>query len=142
MQGKTTNHDAWVNGTQDWNNFSRVKKWKSHAISKTHKNSIDFLMSRDQNHIVNDLDKQSKGQLEQCQIQNRYFFAKGVMTSIIFLGKRCLPFYGKTSGEGLMGELLNHVGNEYVPMVKKFCKPLRKLSIWLDQCTKLMSNLF
>ena len=99
-------------------------------------------MSRDQNHIANDLDKQSKGQLEQCQIQNRYFFAKGVITSIIFLGKRCLPFYGKTSGEGLLGELLNHVGNEYVPMVKKICKPLRKLSIWLDQCTKLTSNLF
>ena len=116
-QGKTTHTDSWVNGTQDWVNLSRTMKWKSHSISKTHKHSIDFLLSRDQNHVVNDIDKQRKGQLEQCQLQNRYFFAKGVMKSITFLGENSLPFYGKTSGEGLLGELLKYVGNEYVPMV-------------------------
>ena len=83
-------------------------------------------MSKDQNHIVNDIDKQSKGQLEQCQIQNRYFFAKGVMKSIIFLGKNSLPFYGKTSGEGLLGEVLKHIGNEYVPMLKQSLQANKK----------------
>lgn len=59
-EGKITNHDIWVNGTQDWRNFSVVKKRKSHAISDTPKNSLDFLLSRDQIHVTNDLDKQSK----------------------------------------------------------------------------------
>ena len=124
-QGKKTHHDCWVTGTQDWDNFSRQKKWKIHAMSNTHEDSINFLMSRDQNHIVNDIDKQSKGQLEQCQIQNRYFFARGVMKSITFLGKNSLPFYGKTSGEGF-GELLKHIGNEYVPMLKKSLQANKK----------------
>ena len=46
------------------------------------------------------------------------FLCKGCYDKHQFLGKRCLPIYGKTSGEGLLGELLKHVGNEYVPMLK------------------------
>jgi len=49
------------------------------------------------------------------------------MKSIKFLGKNSLPFYGKTSGEGLFGELLKYVGNEYVPMVKKSLQADKKM---------------
>lgn len=48
----------------------------------------------------------------------RVFLCKGCYDKYqIFRGKY-LPFYGNKFGEGLLGELLNHVGNEYVPMVK------------------------
>jgi len=114
---KKSKEDGWVKGTSDWSTYT-AKKWESHGRSETHHKSIDFLYSRDHCNILTDIDKQSKGHLEKCQIQNRYFFAKGVMTNVLFLGKHCLPFFGNAFGKGLLAEFLQHVGKEYAPKIQ------------------------
>ena len=114
---KSSKQDIWVDGIKNWSNFGQANKWRLHANSATHQRSLDFLFARDKHHILNDLDKQGNGQLEERQIQNRYFFAKGVLTNVLFLAKRGLSFYGNSFVEGLLGELLKQIGKEHDPLL-------------------------
>ena len=52
----TIEQDMWVDGYSDWINSGGSRKWVIYAISVPHKQSVDFLMNRDQHHILNDID--------------------------------------------------------------------------------------
>ena len=121
-----TKQDMWVEGTNDWDNYSGSRKWELHAISQPHKQSVDFLINRDQHQIQNDIDLQAKGQLADCQVRNRYFFAKGVMTNIKFLGKKGLPLFGDGFGKGMLADVLQHIGNEYDDTIGKHLKSTKR----------------
>ena len=118
IHGKTTKQDAWVNGIGDWGNLSREAKWSSHQGSKTHTNSIAFLLKVDRENVERDIDNQHKSHISKSQILNRYFLGS-VIKSVIFLGKRCLPFYGDRFRTGLLHDLLTHIGKEYIPTLSK-----------------------
>ena len=64
----------WIDGTNDWINYGGSRKWVLHAIYVPRKQSVDFLMNRDQHHVMNDIDLQGKGQLVNSQARNRSFF--------------------------------------------------------------------
>ena len=119
FSGNKTNQDVWIEGIVDWKNYSGPKKWKQHDESDTHKIVVDFLYNRHHYNVVTEIDQHRKGSLKQCQERNRMFFGKGVMTSVKFLARRGLPFFGKSYGDGMLPDLLHFIGKEYEPIIEK-----------------------
>ena len=114
-----TNQDVWITGTSDWKNYSGPKKWKQHDESDTHKIVVEFLYNRHHCNVVTEIDQHRKGSLKQCQERNRMFFGKGVMTSVKFLARRGLPFFGNSFGDGMLPDLLHFIGKEYESIIQK-----------------------
>ena len=130
ISGNKTNQDVWIDGTRDWKNYSGPQKWKQHNESDTHRIVVEFLYNRHHHNVVTEIDQHRKGILKQCQERNRMFFGKGVMTSVKFLARRGLPFFGNSFGDGMLPDLLHFIGKEYEPIIQKHLSFNKKINTW------------
>ena len=126
LSGNKTNQDLWIDGTQDWKNYSGPKKWEQHDKSDTHRIVVEFLYDRNHHNVVTEIDQHRKGNLKQCQERNRIFLGKGVITCVKFLARRGLPLFGNSYGDGMLPDLLHFIGKEYEPMIQKHLLSTKK----------------